>query len=426
MNTTLSINCLFFTSALTALALIWSARQAEAAASGSSDTSGTWTATGALVAGGYARAATLLADGDVLLAGRPGDCATNSEVYEVASGKWTTTSPLNECGCGHTLTLLPNGKVLAAGGYNSKDGRLSRAVSNAELFDPVSRTWTKTGAMNSVHGKHTATLLPNGKVLVTGNNYRTNDFVVTEWYDEATGKLTHKTSVIETLPPNGKGQLAGYYDRTNDFASAELYDPATGTWKRIASLNQPRAHHTATLLTNGLVLVVGGDDKQGTALSSAELYDPTAETWTEVHGLQLARGYHTATLLTTGKVLVLGGQGGDGKPFSEAELFDPVTRRWAAAGAMRLARSYHTATLLENGKVLVAGGSSFGGSLKFVEVYDPANGAWTRARPMATARHWHTATLLQNGKVLIAGGTGTSWSDSLSSAELFDPLSRER
>jgi hypothetical protein len=92
INTTLSTNRLFFNLALIALALIWSARQAEAAASASSDTSGTWTATGALVAGGYARAATLLADGNVLLARRPGDGATNSEVYEVASGKWTITS----------------------------------------------------------------------------------------------------------------------------------------------------------------------------------------------------------------------------------------------------------------------------------------------------------------------------------------------
>ena len=324
MNTTLSRNHLFFNSALTALALLWSARQAEAAAA-SSDTSGKWTATGDLVGGGYNRAATLLADGNVLLAGRPGDCATNSEVYEVASGKWTITSPLNECGCGRTLTLLPNGKVLAAGGYNSKDGRSSRAELSAELFDPVSRAWRKTGAMHSVHNNHTATLLANGKVLVAGNDYRTNAFAVTEWYDEATRTSTRKVSVIETLPP--KGQITRSCDRTNDFVSAELYDPATGAWKCAASLNWPRGHHTATLLTNGLVLVVGGDDKQGTALSSAELYDPTAETWTEIDGLQLARTYHTATLLKTGKVLVAGGAGTSwSDPLSSGELFDPSPR----------------------------------------------------------------------------------------------------
>jgi hypothetical protein len=159
INTTLSRNRLFFASALTALALTWSARPAEAAASAGSDTSGMWTATGALVARSFGCAATLLPDGNVLLAGRAGNSdSTNSEVYEVASGKWTITSPLDERRVAPTLVLLRNGKALAAGGYNRKHGRLS----SAELLDPVTRTWTKTGAMNSVHFKYTATRLPNG------------------------------------------------------------------------------------------------------------------------------------------------------------------------------------------------------------------------------------------------------------------------
>lgn len=415
MNTTLSSYRLFFTSVVAALAVIWSARQAEAAASASSDTSGTWTATaaGAL---GYDCAAARLPDDNVLLAGN----FNSSKIYEVASGKWTITSPLNEVRCGPTATLLLNGKVLAAGGCHGRHVPLS----SAELYDPASRTWTNTGAMISVHYKHTATLLPNGKVLVTGNNYRTTEsFVtvrVTVGADPATGRVTRATDTVE------RGQTAGDDDRANDSASAELYDPATGTWKRTASLKQPRGHHTATLLTNGLVLVVGGYGKQGTALSSAELYDPTAETWTEVGGLQLARGCHTAILLTNGTVLVAGGRDTEGGSFSEAELFHPATRQWVATGAMLLGRSYHTATLLYNGKVLAAGGSSSVGSLRFVEVYDPVSGAWTRPKPMAVARFWHTATLLQSGKVLIAGGAGTGLDDLLTSAELFDPLSRER
>jgi hypothetical protein len=107
-------------------------------------------------------------------------------------------------------------------------------------------------------------------------------------------------------------------------------------------------------------------------------------------------------------------------------LFHPATRQWVATGAMMLGRSYHTATLLYNGKVLAAGGFSSAASLRFVEVYDPATGAWTRPKPMATARFWHTATLLQSGKVLIVGGAGTGLDNPLPSAELFDPLSRER
>ena len=371
--------------------------------------------TGDLVSPSYARAAALLADGKVLLAGRAGSSdSTNSEVYEVTSGKWALTKPLNERRSGPTLTLLPNGKVLATGGYNSAHGPLS----SAELFDPVSQTWTNTGVMNSVHLHHTATLLPNGKVLIAGNCNGSND--VAKWVNEKAenGTVTQVTQVAH-FPP---WLLAG----TNDFASAELYDPATGTWKRTASLKQPRGHHTATLLTNGSVLVVGGKNAQGAPLSSAELYDPDTETWTEVGALELARGYHTATLLTTGQVLVVGGQDAKGNPFSEAELYAPATRQWRPTRGMLFPRSYHTATLLTNGQVMVAGGSSGTDSLRFVELYNPATGAWSRARPMATARNWHTATLLKDGKVLVAGGVRASWSDPLSSAELFDPVSRER
>ncbi len=415
MSATLSRDRLFFTSALTALALICSTPQAEAAASASNDTSGTWTVTGDLVSGSFMRAAVLLADGKVLLAGRGGsNAATNSEVYEVTSGKWTLTKPFNQPRSEPTLTVLPNGKVLATGGFN----RAHRPLSSAELFDPVSQTWTNTGVMNSVHVHHTATLLPNGKVLVAGNCKGSND--VAKWVNEKTenGTVTRVTEV-EHFPT---WLLAG----ANDFASAELYDPATGAWKCTASLKQPRGHHTATLLTNGSVLVVGGKDAQGAPLSSAELYDPASETWTEVGALELARGYHTATLLTTGQVLVVGGQDAKGNPFSEVEIYDPATGQSRPTRGMLFPRSYHTATLLANGQVMVAGGSSGIDSLRFVELYNPATGAWSRARPMATARNWHTATLLKDGKVLVAGGVRANWSDPLFTAELFDPSPRER
>jgi Kelch motif len=191
MNTTLSRNRLLFTLALTAIALICCVPPARPATL-DSGVNGTWTVTGDLVSRSYARAAALLADGKVLLAGRAGSSdSTNSEVYEVTSGKWTLTKPLNQRRSGPTLTLLPNGKVLATGGYNSAHGPLS----SAELFDPVSQTWTNTRVMNSVHLHHTATLLPNGKVLVTGNCNGSND--VAKWVNEEReiGRVTRVTKV---------------------------------------------------------------------------------------------------------------------------------------------------------------------------------------------------------------------------------------
>ena len=412
MQTTLSRTPLRFTSALTLLALVASARQAQPAAPDAGDWRGTWARTGDLVSPSYASGAMLLPDGNVLLAGRAGNSeVTNSQIYEVAAGRWAATSPLKERRAGHTLTLLLNGKVLAAGGWNSSHDLLA----SAELFDPALRTWTKTGAMRSAHNKHTATLLPDGEVLVTGNVCGTNDLVVTELDDPATGTRRRTVLSLQTLPREG----------TDGSASAELYDPLSGTWKCTGPLKEPRGHHTATLLTNGLVLLAGGTDAHGAALSSAELYDPHAETWTEVAGLHQARAYHTATLLPNGIVLVLGGQDTEGRPFAEAELFNPATRQWTATRAMMFARSYHTTTLLQNGKVLVVGGSSLGGTLKFVEWYDPATAAWSRPKPMATARYWHTATLLPSGKVLVAGGVGVGWHDPFSTAELFDPSPRE-
>ncbi len=359
MNTTPSRSRLFIASAIAASALIWSARPAEAAASASSDTSGTWTATGDLVSRSFASAAARLADGKGLLAGY----AANAEVYEVTSGKWTLTKPLNQRRFGApTLTPLPNGKVPATGGCNSPHG----PVSSAKLFDPVSQTWTNTGVMNSVHLHRTATLLPNGKVLVTGNCSGSND--VAKWVSEKweTGRMTRVTTT-ERFPT---WLLAG----TNDLASAELCDPAAGTWRRTASLKHPRGHHTATLLTNGSVLVVGGKNAQGAPLSSVELYDPDAETWTEVGALELARGYHTATLLTSGKVLVVGGQDAKGHPFSEADLYDPATRQWRPTRGTLFSRSYHTATLLTTGQVMVAGGLGGTDTLRFVELYNPVAG----------------------------------------------------
>ena len=127
---------------------------------------------------------------------------------------WTPTGNLNTPRSGHTATLLPNGKVLVAAGDNS-----SGAISNAELYDPSTGTWSVTGNLVTARGGHTATLLPNGKVLVVG----------------------------------------GYnYEGGGDLNSAELYDPSTGTWSVTGSLNTGRGGHTATLLPTGKVLVVGG------------------------------------------------------------------------------------------------------------------------------------------------------------------------
>lgn len=139
--------------------------------------------------------------------------------------------------------------------------------------------WKATGSMTTARYLHTATLLPNGKVLVAGGQ--------------------------------GNYQL---------YSSAELYDPTSGTWTATGSMTTERTNQTATLLTNGLVLVAGGLGYQNIPLASAELYNPRTGAWTATSSMSTARVYHTATLLTNGLVLVSGGEP-PGVGLASAELY---------------------------------------------------------------------------------------------------------
>ncbi len=128
---------------------------------------------------------------------------------------------------------------------------------------------------------------------------------------EATGSLhTARYYHTATLLPNGKVLVAGGYTTQSRSREAELYDPASGTWTTTGSLATARLDHTATLLPNGKVLVAGGLDSNSSSLASAELYDPASGKWTATGSLVTARADHTATLLPNGKVLVAGGYNG--------------------------------------------------------------------------------------------------------------------
>jgi len=334
---------------------------------------------------------------------------------------FTTTSSLATAREVHTATLLPNGKVLVTGGYNSGSG----ALAGAEVYDPATGTWTATGSLATARELHTATLLPNGKVLVTGGYGSSGYLASAELYDPATGTWTATGSLataryvhMATLLPNGKVLVTGGYGISSFLASAEVYDPATGTWTATGSLATARYGHTATLLPNGKVLVTGGDGSSS-ILASAELYDPATGTWTATGFLATARDVHTATLLPNGKVLVTGGYNNSSGSLASAEVYDYAAGTFATTGSLATAREVHTATLLPNGQVLVTGGSGGSGYLAGAEVYDPATGTWTATGSLATARCVHTATLLPNGKVLVTGGLGSS--SILASAEVYDP-----
>jgi hypothetical protein len=203
------------------------------------------------------------------------------------------------------------------------------------------------------------------------------------------GRLTDgRSSHTATLLTDGRILVAGGFQingrRLIGLQTAELYDPATRTWSTTGSLAQGRANHTATLLPNGMVLVAGGLTGDLDKLDSAELYDPSTGLWTSTGNLLQVRESATATLLPSGQVLLAGGEG-DGEPALVAELYDPATDVWSATGSLNTGHVEATATLLPNGLVLLAAGLT-----QAAELYNPATGLWTFTGNLITARNNHT------------------------------------
>ncbi|HEY3912566.1 MAG TPA: kelch repeat-containing protein [Stellaceae bacterium] len=303
-----------------------------------------------------------------------------------------------------TATPLLNGKVLIAGGQTSGNRGAPVAARSTELYDPATDRFAAGPPMNAIRTLATATLLPNGRVLIAGGYAFPNP--------------------VETV------------------AGTELYDPGSNTFAAAAAtpaMNVARAAATATLLPDGKVLIAGGSNYVlGTGLTSAELYDPYANTFTPAAFtpvMNAGRSFATATLLPNGKVLIAGGVGSDPKdalPLKSTELYDSLTNSFAPAAStptMHTPRMDATATLLPNGKVLIAGGNEARyitdpnsvRPLKTAELYDPATNTFAdTSSPMVAARFLATATLLPNGKVLIAGGVGEH-GQVLDSTELYDP-----
>jgi hypothetical protein len=329
-------------------------------------------ADGSMTTARYQHTATLLQDGTVLLAGAPG--LNTAEKYDSGTGKFTAiTGKMNVDHDSHTATLLNTGKVLISGGtdvYNN-----NAALATAELFDPATGMFTLTGSLSVARTGHNATLLSDGKVLITGGNT-----LVAELFDPGTGMFT---------PTTGKMVTA----RTED---------------------------TATLLPNGKVLITGGLAANA-ALATAEVYDPTTQTFSATAGtMAVARNFHSATLLTSGpnsgKVLVAGGNSKN----AVAELYDPAIGTFSITGTMLSTRQRQTATLLSDGTVLMAGGSELDANVDILgaaEIFDPNTGTFTGTGGLLTPRIVHTATLLKDGTVLVTGGLNAV--GTLATAELY-------
>lgn len=336
---------------------------------------GTWAILPPMPGPLWGAAAAVLEDGRVVVVGgSAGPSSTSAlatvEVFDPGSNSWAAAAPMLQARAYPAAATLADGSVLVVGG--SRNGL---PLDSAERYFPDTGTWVSAGTMSAPRTQATATVLLDGRVLVVG----------------------------------GGSQGSPGFASTN---TAEIFDPATGTWTPTAPMSTARASDTATLLSDGEVLVTGGASTyhgpKGTVTATAEIYDPKSATWHSAARMSVARYHHVAALLPDGRVLVAGGwalTSNSDKSLASAEIYDPATDRWTATGSMATGRARGSIAALPDGRVLVVDGVDPAYHvMATAEIWDSASGRWRPTGRLPTAVMWPALAVLHDGRVLLAGG----------------------
>jgi hypothetical protein len=365
-------------------------------------TSETWVATtGNLPGPRTSPQQNLLDDGRVLISGGldspTGNALASAVLYDYVTGDFTpTTGNMTIERQSHRNATLYAGKVLVTGG---RSGSTTTPVNlnSAELYDPVTDTFTLTGTMTTFRRAHRPTNLPNGKVLITGGRG---------------GALVGNNGILR---------------------SAQLYeyDPATGTGTFTATGNMVnfRTTHQTTVLYTGKVLIAGGTggavSGDANILNTAELYDPATGTFTATGNMITGRNSPNLNRLPNGKVLVSGGSSdAAGTPILSIEIYDPATGSFTAPGNAPVARDGNRVVRLDSGKIMSVGGQTTADATSVtdtVDLYNHVTGTFAATDNLITGRQDFAQTSLPHGQILVAGGTDAAGA-ALSSAELYTPL----
>lgn len=293
-------------------------------------------------------------------------------IWNPAAKQWMSEK-VSDFLSGSATVLTNDGRIVWVGGETSLDTNIT--IGKTAVYDSKTQTFSSGPTLHEARSQHSATELANGDILIAGGWTADN-------HTTATVELLSGLS-LKTLPP----------------------------------MLQSRSWHSAIRLRSGNVLVIGGRQverpgSENQVLNTVELYDVTKNSWREMPSMPVARLFHSATLLSDGRVMILGGEASDmpvgqsgrpGYPLSASVFFwNPATEQWSSAPDMPTARELHAAILLSNGDVLVSGGLDE----KYTPILDLLlwnhnTGKWTAAGHLATKLDYRSMELLANGDVFL-------------------------
>jgi Kelch motif len=326
-----------------------------------------------------------------------------SAVVASPSGGAAMTTPR----AAHTATLLASGEVLIAGGCSVDGCELDDRGRTTELFDPRAGRFRAGPALLRPRVGHAAVRLRDGSVLIAGGWGASDPTATAELYEPGHGfsrlppMTTPRGGFSATLLRDGRVLIAGGTDGRRSLRSAELFDPRSRSFRATGSMRSARAAHAAAVVRGGRVLLAGGS-ADARVLASAEVYYPRTGRFTSAGAMTLPRHKHAAVSLRDGAALIVGGSNNrdfQGR-YRSAELYAPRSGRFVRVGQMSQARFKlpDAVVRLPSGDVLVAGGA------RRAELYDPDRRRFRRAGNVGPTLSFSTATLLRDGRVLVAGG----------------------
>jgi len=347
----------------------------------------------------YLYAVTLLSDGRVLIIGgasKSFEVLNSVDIYDPKKNVTFQTSSMQYPRWSHTATLLPDGRVLICGGREGSKYD-SPVLKECEIYDPKTGKFTLTDSMSVPRRSHTATLLKDGRVLICGGGSGTATFDGSDAtdkcqiYDSKTNKFTEISPMHfprqyhrATLLNDGRvlitgGSSKGTFDPSTQ---AEVYNPKTNQFTLVPSMHHERIIHASVLLTDGRVLLAGGvNPKNYEAREDAEIYDPKKNQFIPISPMHFKRVDIQGIRLNDGKVLIAGGSslpfGPKDKAYfnPSAEIFDPVTGKFSFTSSMHTGRDAVMPIKLKDGRVFICGGmtSSSFDFTTLAEVYEPSS-----------------------------------------------------